>query len=124
MNGKHVHIHAPATSGSYQFNYKGTFNFVFLAVVDVNCKFIFMDIGRSARISDGCVFKNSALSDALESKKIQITSECHLTGTDVTVPYVMVTEDAFPVKPYILKSYWQRGLSKELSIFNYRLSRV
>ncbi len=51
-------------------------------------------------------------------------SECQLPGTDVTVPYDMVADDAFPLKSYILKPYGQRGFTKEQCIFNYRPSRA
>ncbi len=80
------------------FNYKGPFSIVLLAVVDADYKFIFVDVGCNGRISDGGVFKNSDLSEALESENIQMKSECQLPGTDVTVPYAMVADDAFPLK--------------------------
>ena len=39
-------------------------------------------------------------------------------------PFVLVADDAFPLKDYILKPYSQRGLTQERRIFNYRLSRA
>ena len=124
MDGKHVVVQAPMNTGSYYFNYKGSFSVVLLAVVDADYKFTYVDVGCNGRISDGGVFKISTLSHALESTKLQITSECQLPGTDTVVPYAFVADDAFPLRPYILKPYGQRGLTKEQRIFNYRLSRA
>ena len=36
----------------------------------------------------------------------------------------MVADEAFPLKPYIMKPYARRGLSTEQRVFNYRLSRA
>lgn len=40
------------------------------------------------------------------------------------VPYVLVGDDAFPLKPYLMKPYPSRGRNDEEVIFNYRLSRA
>lgn len=45
IDGKHVRIVCPKLSGSLCYNYKGYFSTVLLAVVDANCKFMFVDIG-------------------------------------------------------------------------------
>lgn len=39
-------------------------------------------------------------------------------------PYYFVGDEAFPLKPYILRSYPGRNLNQEKQIFNYRLSRA
>ena len=114
----------PANSGSYYFNYKHSFSIVLMAVVDANYKFLFVDIGCNGRISDGGVFKNCALSTALEEKTLNIPPPKPLPGRDVLVPYMIVADDAFPLKEYIQKPYSQIGLTKEKRIFNYRLSRA
>ena len=38
---KLIQIKGPANSGSYHFNYKGTFIVVLLALVDADCKFTY-----------------------------------------------------------------------------------
>ena len=124
MDGKHVCIQPPPNSGSYYFNYKHSFSIVLLALVDADYKFIYVDIGCNGRVPDGGVFKNSALFAALENKSLNIPSPRPMKDNTPPLPYMIVTDDAFPLKEYIQKPYSQVGLTKEKRIFNYRLSRA
>ena len=124
MDGKHIAIRPPPNTGSYYFTYNGYFSIVLLAVVDADYKFIYIDVGCNGRISDGGVFKNSSLYRALEEGTLTIPSECKLSGTDISVPYALVADDAFPLKKYIPKPYSQRNLTKTKQIVNYRLCRA
>ena len=124
MDGKHVLINPPANSGSYFFNYKHSFSLVLLAVVDAAYKFICISVGCNGRISDGGVFRNSDLYHHLEENKLNIPRPATLPGTQTKFPHVLVADDAFPLKEYILKPYSQIGLTKKRRIFNYRLSRA
>ena len=53
MDEKHTLIRQMKNSGSYNFNYKGTFSLVLLALVDADYKFIYVDVRCNGRISDG-----------------------------------------------------------------------
>lgn len=124
LDGKHVVIRPPPSNGSYYFNYKHTFSIVLLALVDADYKFTYVDIGTNGRISDGGVFKNSALAQALEYNELNIPDPTPLPNRTMNVPYVIVADDAFPHLPSILKPFALRTLTKEQRIFNYRLSRA
>jgi hypothetical protein len=124
LDGKHIAINPPPNSGSLFFNYKQFFSIVLLALVDANYKFIYVDIGQYGRISDGGVFNNSSLSTALADDLLHIPEPSAITGTDYVVPYVIVADDAFALKPNVLKPYAFRKCSQEQRIFNYRLSRA
>ena len=122
MDGKHILIKPPAHSGSYYFNYKHSFSVVLLAIVDANYKFIYVDIGCNGRISDGGVFRNCDLYKELEENRLNIPQSTFIPGTNLGFPYVVIADDTFPLKQYILKPYSQTGLTRKITIFNYHLS--
>ena len=83
-----------------------------------------MDIGCNGRISDGGVFRECSLSKALEEQSLNIPAPRTLPGRSDPIPYMLVADEAFPLKQYIMKPYSQRNLTTEKRIFNYRLSRA
>ena len=102
MDGKHIIIRPPSGSGSYYFNYKHSFSIVLLAVVDANYKFIYVDIGCNGRVSDGGVFRNCNLFTAMENNTRNIPNPEPLMGDrSFPLPYMFVSDDAFPLKEYI-----------------------
>ena len=123
MYGKHIVIKQPKNSGSYYFNYKGTFSVVLLALVDANYKFIYVDVGCNGRISDGGVYRNSSLSKAIENCLLGIPSDRTIAEGVEGLPHVMLIDDAFPLTINLMKPYPLRNLLLRYRVFNYRLSR-
>ena len=97
-----------------------------MAIVDANYKFIYLDIGVNGRISDGGVFDACSFSKELSSNlnARHIPNDEKLPNSDITCPYVLVADEAFPLTNHIMKPYPMRSLTKERQIFNYRLSRA
>lgn len=126
LDGKHVEIFAPPNSGSQYFNYKKTFSINLLALVDANYKFIAVDVGSYGKNSDGGIFANSNLGKALEQNKLHVPKDKNLPGTQCPVPYVIVADEAFPLKTYLLRPYPGSIINGDLQkqVFNYRLSRA
>ncbi|XP_029675084.1 protein ALP1-like [Formica exsecta] len=126
LDGKHVVIQAPANNGSQFFNYKKTFSIVLLALVDAHYRFIAVDIGGYGRNSDGGLFANSKLAKALEKNKLDVPKDNALPNTQNIMPYVIVGDEAFPLKKYLLRPYPGSQIQGDRSkrIFNYRLSRA
>jgi len=124
LDGKHISILPPPNSGSLYYNYKRFFSLVLLALVDSYCRFIYVDIGAYGRTSDGGVYNNSSLAAAVENGELHLPPSSTIPGTDRDMPYVMVGDDAFALKPYLLKPYALRNLTEQQRIFNYRLSRA
>lgn len=75
-------------------------------------------------MSDGGVFQNCSLSTALETNSLNILKPKSFPGGDKSVPFVVVADDAFPLKPYIIKPYPYKNQPGPNRVYNYRLSRV
>lgn len=125
MDGKHIMLQAPFGSGTEYFNYKGFFSIVLFGVVDANYCFTFVNVGCQGRISDGGVYANTSLATLIENNALNMPEASPLPGRTLSVPYVFIGDDAFPLRQHILKPY--PGLQNKASgerIFNYRLSRA
>uniref|UniRef100_A0A1X7T6J9 Peptidase C9 domain-containing protein n=1 Tax=Amphimedon queenslandica TaxID=400682 RepID=A0A1X7T6J9_AMPQE len=92
------------------------------AIVDSDYKFMLVDIGCNGRVSDGGVYCNTKISKAVKENHLNVPGPKPLPESDVSIPYTMVADDAFPLKPYNQKPYSHIGMIKERQIFNYCLS--
>lgn len=81
-----------------------------MAIADHNYCFTYIDVGCNGIVSDGGVFQNCSIYQALENG-ILTDGSC------------LVADDAFPLKTYLIKPY-NVPSSKEEKNFNYRLSRA
>lgn len=125
IDGKHVVITAPANSGSEFFNYKKTFSIVLMAIVDADYKFICVDVGAYGKNSDGGIFSNSNIGKALQSNTFNVPENKNLPGTDISAPHVIIGDEAFPLKTYLMRPYPKPQLSDQRKLkFNDRLSRA
>lgn len=124
MDGKHILLQMPNNTGSYYYNYKNAFSLVLLALVDADYKFLYVDVGCNGRVSDGGVFRYSSLSEALDRNTLNVPGPAILPNDGPECPFVVVADDAFPLKENIMKPYGKVNLTKERRIFNYRLSRA
>jgi hypothetical protein len=124
LDGKHIVLRKPLNSGSTYFNYKSSFSIVLMALVDYDYKFLFLDIGKQGRVSDGGVFSSTALYRGIESGSLHLPPPAPLPGDSEPVPNFIVADEAFPLRQYLMKPYPSRNLTNAQRIFNYRLSRA
>lgn len=124
IDGKHIRIKCPKQSGTTYFNYKKFFSIVLQAVADYRCRFIFVDVGGYGKQSDGGTFSASTLSTFLENCHATLPQPSPVEGIVTDMPFVMLGDDAYPLKTYLMKPYSKRHLSHEEKVFNYRLSRA
>lgn len=95
-----------------------------MALVDADYKFLYVDVGTNGRASDAGVWHKCSLHQAIEGNTLCIPPPTVLPLSNVESPYVIVGDDAFPLKTYIMKPYPGQDLGDAKRIFNYRLSRA
>ena len=117
-------MQAPARSGSFFFNYEKSHSIVLMAVCNANYEFTILDIGDTGRNSDGGVFGNSDMGVAFVSALMKVPEPEELHGTNIECPYVLVGDEAFNLKTYLMNPYPRDALDIKEKIFNYRLSRA
>ena len=132
MDGKHLAMFCPDNSGSTFFNYKNFHSIVLLALVKHNYQFIYFDVGCQGRISDGGVFRNSDLYEAISTSLLNLPPPTPLPKTGdpcwdedeyPDIPYVIVGDNAFQLSKFLMKPYSRKNLDYQSRVFNYRLSR-
>lgn len=60
----------------------------------------------------------------MENGSLNIPQAKPLCGQSIPVPYVIIADDAFPLKTYIMKPFPFRNQPIENHVFSYRLSRA
>lgn len=61
---------------------------------------------------------------ALEEGTMNFPLPCCPPGGNEQMPYVLVGDDAFALKPYLMKPYAQQGLDAEKRVYNYMHNRA
>lgn len=123
IDGKHIRILSPAKSGSLFWNYKCFFSIVLLAMVDANCKFVAVDVGSYGKEGDSGIFNKSAMGIQILEGNI-FPPATQLPSSEVSLPFVIVGDEAFRLHRHILKPYSRSAaqIDRSKSLFNYRLS--
>ena len=92
--------------------------------MDANLKFVTVDVGAYGTQGDGGVFRYSALYQSLGTRSLKLPEDTVLPNSEITLPYVFVGDEAYPLTTYLMKPYSRRTLDRSKAIFNYRLSRA
>ncbi|KAK0131238.1 putative nuclease HARBI1 [Merluccius polli] len=110
-----VVIQAPPNSGSCFYNYKGTFSIVLFAVVDTYLL-----------TSDGGILSRSSFGEGLMSSTLDFPEDKELpeAGHRGKMPYVLVGDEALPLRRYMRRPFPGSNIPAEDRVFNYRLSRA
>lgn len=95
-----------------------------MAIADAMYKFIYIDVGCNGRVSDGGVFNKCSFAKAMAANKLSLPNPEPLPGRQKPVPFVLVADDAFALKPNVMKPFPGRDLSATARVHNYRLSRA
>ncbi|KYN30274.1 hypothetical protein ALC57_00261 [Trachymyrmex cornetzi] len=94
----------PNNDGSTYCNYKHAHSVVLMAICDAHYVFRFVDIGAYGRRSDGGIFSNNAIGKNFNTNVMNIPKLSAVAGGRI-LPYCLVGDEAFPLKPYLLRPY-------------------
>ena len=122
LDGKHVEIGKPPSSGSHYYNYKEYFSVVMMVLANWNYEILYLVVGSEGRLSDGGIYKDSDLFKGIENGTLNLPEDEMLLGHRVR--HHIVGDDAFALSPRLMKPYSRKVLTDADEIFNYRLSRA
>lgn len=95
-----------------------------MALVNAKKEFIMVDIGSNGRVSDGGVLFYTKFWQLIEQNSLIFPEASPLPNTTNSYPYVIITDEAFALKPNLMKPYPKKSATREQEIFNNRLSRA
>jgi len=124
IDGKHVMMDCPNNAGSAYYNYKGFHSVVLLAMCDAKYCFTFLDIGGFGSTNDASILSGALFGKMFENNPTDLNIPRPSLHGNKTLPYVVVGDDIFPLKPWLMKPYPGRNLIENQRVFNYRLSRA
>ncbi|KAJ8897772.1 hypothetical protein PR048_003122, partial [Dryococelus australis] len=110
VDGKHVAITPPPRSESYFYHYKNFHSQVLLGIANTNYELLYSSFGINGRVSDGGL--------RLVEKTRRRESEFTKGGN---VRYVLVVDDVFPLREYIMKPFSHKVATPARKIFNCRV---
>lgn len=122
IDGRHCELKCPPHAGSTCFNYLKYHSIVLMGVADAEKKFMVIDVGALGKQSDGGIFASTELYRRLEEKQFNMPPEIILPGTTISVPPVLIGDEAFPLKPYLMRPYPAKNLTPDKEQFNTNLS--
>lgn len=123
MDGKHVTIKRPPKSGSNYYCYLNKFSLVLMAIVGPEYKFICVDIGGYGKNSDGGIFEVSNMGQRFEEKTMNVPDDKNLPGHNTPCPNVLIGDEGFALKPYLMRPFPYRQSKNDLrkETYNRRL---
>lgn len=95
-----------------------------MAISDAQYKFIYVDVGCNGRLSDGGIFNKCSFAKAMDMNKLSLPEPAPLPGREKAVPFVLVADDAFALRPNLMKPFPGEDLSAKERVHNLRLSRA
>ena len=81
-----------------------------------------VDIGGYGRDNDATLLEESQFGKAFENNELTLP-EPRQEGENM-LPYCLIGDPIFPLKPWLMKAYGGHNLSEEERVYNYRLARA
>lgn len=124
VDGKHCRMKCPPNAGPLFHNYKQYHSIVLMAIADSKCCFTLIDVGAYGRNSDSAVFSNSNIGKSFFSGQLNIPQPTEIAGTNIKTPFYLIGDEAFPLKPNLMRPYPRKDLDYPRKVYNCRISRA
>ena len=95
-----------------------------MGIADAEYRFLWIQVGDVGSTSDGQIWNNCEVRQALQAGGLGIPDPDPLPGDDVDTPYYFVGDDTFGMRTWLMKPFSRRGMDHDERVFNYRLSRA
>ena len=120
LDGKHVAIERPRNAGSLFYNYKQFHSIVLMALVDADLTVIMVDIGEYGRDNDAAIFSHCEMGQRFSNGSLHVPPS-ELFG-NMMLPYVIVADGIFALKPWLIKPFSGRNLSEAEYLTKYLIT--
>ena len=96
-----------------------------LSICDANYCFTFVDIGDYGSTNDASVLSNSVFGKAFDKgpETLKTPRPCNYKNVQ-KFPIVLIGDDIFPQKSWLMKPFPCKGLHEHQRVYNYRLPRA
>lgn len=122
--GKHFRVNKRKQSASEFWKRKKYFSVFLQAVVDADYKFIAVEVGGRGKKSHDAAFQDSKLNELLSNGNYNLPPPKCVPGSGVILPNVIIGDEAYPLKTFLMRPYPGRGIDDKKTTFNKRLSRA
>jgi len=87
-----------------------------MAICDSNYCFSYVHIGAYGKDNDASIFGDTDVFQAFENNALNLPCEEEILTH--SLPYVLVSDEIFPLKPWLMKPYPARNLTEEKRVYN------
>ena len=95
-----------------------------MALADARSKFLFVDIGSNGSCADQGISRETNVAKAVAQGNAGFPDPSPIPNDDHPLEHFFVGDDAFALRPDMMKPYPRLALSDAERVYNYRLSRA
>ncbi|XP_054846352.1 uncharacterized protein LOC129336948 [Eublepharis macularius] len=123
IDGTHIRIGQTRGRPDQYGNRKNFSSILLQGTVDHTGRFVDAEVGWSGKNHDAFVFRNSAICAAMDTG-VFVPGNPTLTVNGVSVPPLMITDGAYPMRRWLMKPYGKFAITQQQKYFDRCLARA